>query len=69
MKFRDGMWLPAQDVSSEFAEEVYSVTATKGGRAVSLLCPTRKIRGRADSLNLSTLTIVRIPVVGLAVSG
>lgn len=60
MKFRDGMWLQAQDIRSEYAEEVYSITERKGGTGVSLLCPTKKIRQRSDSLNLSTLTIVSI---------
>ncbi|PQE16191.1 glycoside hydrolase family 31 protein [Rutstroemia sp. NJR-2017a BVV2] len=57
MKFRDGMWLPAADKRLEYAEEVYSITEREGGKALSLLCPTRKIFARADSLNLSTLTV------------
>lgn len=60
MKFRDGMWLQAQDIRSEYAEEVYSVTEREDGRALSLLCPTKKIFSRSDSLNLSTLTIVSV---------
>jgi alpha-D-xyloside xylohydrolase len=58
MKFRDGMWLPAADKRLEYAEEVYSITEREDGKALSLLCPTRKIFARADSLNLSTLTVV-----------
>ncbi|PQE10607.1 glycoside hydrolase family 31 protein [Rutstroemia sp. NJR-2017a WRK4] len=57
MKFRDGMWLPAADKRLEYAEEVYSITEREDGKALSLLCPTRKIFARADSLNLSTLTV------------
>jgi alpha-D-xyloside xylohydrolase len=61
MKFRDGMWLQAQDIRSEYAEEVYSVTESKNGKELSLFCPTKKIRSRSDSLNLSTLNIVGMP--------
>ena len=58
MKFRDGMWLVAEGKRLEYAEEVYSIKQSEDGKGLSLLCPTKKIRGRADSLNLSTLTIV-----------
>jgi alpha-D-xyloside xylohydrolase len=58
MKFRDGQWLPAEDVRSEFAEEVYTVTKDPNGKALSLLCPTKKVFSRNDTLNLSTLTVV-----------
>ncbi|TAQ90307.1 hypothetical protein B7494_g1360 [Chlorociboria aeruginascens] len=57
MKFRDGMWLVAEGKRLEYAEEVYSMTEREDGKALSLLCPTRKIRARADILNLSTLSI------------
>jgi alpha-D-xyloside xylohydrolase len=66
MKFRDGMWLQAQDIRSEYAEEVYSATEGKEGKTLSLFCPARKIRTRSDSLNLSTLTIVSPPGHGPA---
>jgi alpha-D-xyloside xylohydrolase len=56
MKFRDGMWLTAEGVRVEYAEEVYNIKKT--GRGLSLLCPTKKIQSRGDTLNLSTLTIV-----------
>lgn len=56
MKFRDGMWLTAEGVRVEYAEEVYNIKKTE--RGLSLLCPTKKIRSRGDTLNLSTLTIV-----------
>lgn len=56
MKFRDGMWLTAEGLRVEYAEEVYDMKKTEKG--LSLLCPTKKIRSRGDSLNLSTLTIV-----------
>lgn len=56
MKFRDGMWLTAEGVRVEYAEEVYNIKKTD--RGLSLLCPTKKIRSRGDTLNLSTLTIV-----------
>ncbi|KAJ1338375.1 alpha-xylosidase [Microdochium nivale] len=56
MKFRDGMWMTAEGFNVEYAEEVYEVTQTsKGG--ISLLCPTRKIYSRGNTLNMSTVTI------------
>ncbi|RYO75278.1 hypothetical protein DL766_003286 [Monosporascus sp. MC13-8B] len=55
MKFRDGMWLMAEGLKVEYAEEVYAVTQTKKG--LSLLCPSRKVFRRGDTLNTSTLTI------------
>lgn len=58
MKFRDGMWLTAEGVRVEYAEEVYNIKKTDQG--LSLLCPTKKIKSRGDTLNLSTLTIVRL---------
>ncbi len=60
MKFRDGMWLVAEDKKPIYAEEVYSIQEHPAGNALSLLCPTRKILQRSDSLNLPTLTIVRL---------
>lgn len=58
MKFRDGMWLVAEGMKVEYAEEVYRIDETDKG--LSLLCPTKKIRGRGDTLNTSTLTIVSL---------
>ncbi|KAI1166245.1 glycoside hydrolase family 31 protein [Nemania serpens] len=55
MKFRDGMWLTAEGMRVEYAEDVYNITQTEKG--LSLLCPTRKILSRGDTLNQSTLTI------------
>ncbi|TVY93591.1 Alpha-xylosidase [Lachnellula willkommii] len=57
MKFRDGMWLAAEGKRLEYAEEVYSLAEKEDGNGLSLFCPTRKIRARSDSLNLSTLTV------------
>lgn len=53
-----GMWLVAEGKRVEYAEEFYTVTDREDGKAMSLLCPTRKIRGRGDVLNISTLNIV-----------
>ncbi|OTB02164.1 glycoside hydrolase family 31 protein [Hypoxylon sp. CI-4A] len=55
MKFRDGMWMVAEGMRVEYAEEVYDISETEKG--LSLLCPSKKIRGRGDTLNTSTLTI------------
>ncbi|KAK7544496.1 alpha-xylosidase [Phyllosticta citribraziliensis] len=56
MKFRDGMWLTATDKRVEYAEDVYSITPHEN-RALKLLCPTRKVFSRGDTLNLSTLSV------------
>lgn len=60
MKFRDGQWLPAEGVTAAYAEEVYAVTERKDGKALELLCPTKKILSRGNTLDSSTLTIVSI---------
>ena len=49
----------AEGVRIEYAEEVYRITPTASGKGLSLLCPTRKIMTRGDTLNLSTLSVVR----------
>lgn len=56
--FRDGMWLPAEGMWVEYAEEVYETTPRPGNKGLSLLCPTKKIRRRGDTLNTSTVTLV-----------
>ncbi|KAL7276259.1 hypothetical protein RUND412_000766 [Rhizina undulata] len=61
MKFRDGMWLVKEGVRVEYAEDVHKITPTADG-GISLLCPTRHIRSRGDTLNLSTLKIDLEPV-------
>ncbi|KAK7753880.1 hypothetical protein SLS62_004246 [Diatrype stigma] len=55
MKFRDGMWMVAEGMKVEYAEEVYTVTQTEKG--LSLLCPSKKVFRRGDTLNTSTLTV------------
>lgn len=62
MKFRDGMWQLRDGVSVDYAEEVHQIKQTE--RGISLLCPTRKILNRGDTLNRSILTIVRSHIWG-----
>ncbi|MCJ1331882.1 hypothetical protein MMC10_008574 [Thelotrema lepadinum] len=57
MKFRDGMWVVAADKRVEYAEEVYRIDQREDGKALSLICSTRKIYSRGDTLNLSTLSV------------
>ena len=52
------MWLVAEGTTIEYAEQVYSITERADKKALSLLCPTRRISNRGDILNRSTLTIV-----------
>lgn len=56
MKFRDGMWLVAADKHVQYAEDVYTITP-RDDKALDLLCPTRHIRSRGDTLNLSTINV------------
>jgi alpha-D-xyloside xylohydrolase len=57
MKFRDGMWLVRQDKSVQYAEDIYTITPRADGKALNLLCPTRRINSRGDTLNLATLNV------------
>ncbi|KAJ0307792.1 hypothetical protein COL5a_008255 [Colletotrichum fioriniae] len=57
VRLRDGMWLPAEGTATEYAEEVYYTTEIEGGKGLSLLCPTRKIKTRGHTLNASTVTL------------
>ncbi|KAF2153541.1 glycoside hydrolase family 31 protein [Myriangium duriaei CBS 260.36] len=56
MRFRDGMWLAAADKHIEYAEEVYDITKPTSS-SLSLLCPTRQIHSRGDTLNRPTITV------------
>ncbi|KAF8469110.1 glycoside hydrolase family 31 protein [Kalaharituber pfeilii] len=57
MKFRDGMWLVRGDIRLEYAEEVCKITQGADGSSLSLLCPTKQIRSRGDTLNLPVITV------------
>ncbi|EGR44653.1 glycoside hydrolase family 31 [Trichoderma reesei QM6a] len=57
MRLRNGMWLPIEGKRVEYAEDVYTITEQPSGRALSLLCPTKHVRSRGDTLNLPTVTI------------
>lgn len=58
MRFRDGMWLPIEGKRTEYAEDIYTISQRPDGRALSLLCPTKHVRSRGDTLNLPTVTLV-----------
>jgi alpha-D-xyloside xylohydrolase len=51
------MWLVNDQFTVQHAEEVYTVTPREDRKAVTLLCPSRKIFTRGDTLNLSTISI------------
>jgi alpha-D-xyloside xylohydrolase len=51
------MWLTAADKHVEYAEDIYSVTEQTDGQSIQLLCPTKRIRSRGDTLNCPTLTV------------
>ena len=52
-----GMWLVAEGKRVEYAEDIYSTTDRETGKGLSLLCPTRHINSRGNTLNCSTLTV------------
>lgn len=55
------MWLGAEGLRAEYAEEVFSIDQSPDSKKLSLLCPTSKQFSRGDSLNRPTLTLVRKP--------
>jgi len=57
VRLRDGMWLPAEGIRTEYAEDVYTIIPSKDEQALSLLCPTKHIHSRGDTLNQPTLTL------------
>jgi hypothetical protein len=64
MRFRDGMWLFREEFKVEFAEEVHKVDHGPND-SLSLLCPTRRILARGNTLNQPTVTIVGITLPSL----
>ncbi|CCX09392.1 glycoside hydrolase family 31 protein [Pyronema domesticum] len=56
MKFRDGMWLLREEFKVEYAEEVRKIDVLDED-TLSLLCPTRQIHSRGDTLNRAVVTI------------
>lgn len=58
VRLRDGMWLPAEGVQTEYAEEVYQITPSEDQQSISLLCPVKKILSRGWTLNQPTITLV-----------
>ncbi|EOO02295.1 putative glycoside hydrolase family 31 protein [Phaeoacremonium minimum UCRPA7] len=57
VRLRDGMWLPAEQLRAEYAEDVYEITPQEDQQAMSLLCPTKHINSRGDTLNQPTVTL------------
>lgn len=51
------MWLVNDRFTVQHAEEVYSLAPREDKRAVTLLCPSKKILSRGDTLNLSTISV------------
>ena len=51
------MWLTAADKRVEYAECIYSIDEQDDGKSLRLLCPTKQIRSRGDTLNCPTLTV------------
>ncbi|MCR5735076.1 MAG: alpha-xylosidase [Lachnospiraceae bacterium] len=55
MKFTEGYWLRSEKVTPFYASDVHYVDRIENG--FRMLCPTRKIEGRGDVLNLPTITV------------
>lgn len=55
------MWLPAEGIRTEYAEDVYEITTSSDQQSLSLLCPVKQIRGRGDTLNQPAVTLVSTP--------
>lgn len=51
------MWTTVADKRVEYAEDIYSITEQTNGRSLELLCPTKRIRSRGDTLNCPTISI------------
>lgn len=58
VRLRDGMWLPANGVRTEYAEDIYDITSAPDQQGVSLLCPVKQVHTRGNTLNTPTVTIV-----------
>ncbi|SPO07764.1 related to glucosidase II, alpha subunit [Cephalotrichum gorgonifer] len=57
VRLRDGQWMTAEGMKVDYAEEVYDIASQEDQQAMSLLCPTKKVLSRGDSLNLPTITV------------
>ena len=62
MKFTEGYWIKSERATSYFASDAYFIDKVKGADGESVIgmrvvCPTKKITGRGDTLNLPTITI------------
>jgi alpha-D-xyloside xylohydrolase len=61
------MWLFREDFRVEYAEDVRKVDQGPND-TLSLLCPTRRILDRGNTLNQPTVTIVRISIARIFIS-
>ncbi|KAF4631753.1 hypothetical protein G7Y89_g6379 [Cudoniella acicularis] len=57
MTFCESNMFAGEDKGLGYAEEVYSISTREDGKALSLLCPTKKTFDKSNSLNIATLTI------------
>ena len=55
MKFTDGYWQIRAGMTPHYAEQVHEVDAIKD--SLTVYAPTKKLKGRGDTLNLPLLTI------------
>ncbi|MFV0374679.1 alpha-xylosidase [Microbacterium sp.] len=60
MKFTDGFWLTRPGVTALYARDAYDVDRidTPDGAGLIVTAPTAPVRGRGDTLNRSTLTVI-----------
>ena len=55
MRFTDGYWMTKPDIDLLSAVQVYRVDVSE--EAVQLLCATKSVSGRGDTLNQAMLTV------------
>ena len=55
MKFTEGYWLKSERANPVYASDAHYVKEIENG--MRILCPTKKILGRGDVLNLPTITL------------
>lgn len=66
MKFTNGYWMIRDGVDALYAREAYELAADATTESLNVLAPTSVVRGRYDTLNLSTFNVdITTPAEGV----
>ena len=66
MKFTNGYWMIRDGVDALYAREAYELAADVTTESLNVLAPTSVVRGRYDTLNLSTFNVdITTPAEGV----